>query len=741
ITYFGLEPIYDNTNTANRIIGLSNSDDTDAVLSQAGDQINLSGSTFEGITFNKPSASLTIQGLEGTDTITIQSLNLDSTELTIDAENIILLTGNTIESSANIFFNALDQDASKINSINDIQDRRASIEIDGNLNTSQNISLTASVIRDIHISDASEDSLNTETLSNAVIQMRNATINAAQFEVLASSDGVIITENTLANAKNSISEQVFAKIEESCQIAANQVTIRTSRGTDYQVTGRDAYNHISGDTQAWVKDSTITSNGDVSIFAEDSIKMSAESPEMSLDLSTIASNSTIGASSARNYLSGNVDAHLINSTLTVTGENTVSISAERKTQIKSKAQSGQLTESSGLLSGYTIELDGTYSSNVLIGHTKASIGSEAVEIDLSTEDFTNTSQWEEISTFEIDDIIPGMDLNISDSDSTAFGGLVVRNDVRSDVHAYINKANVSASGDIWVRAFETAGIWAQDLSTVESSGGSMFGGGSSNAVSAVIATNLVLSNANAYVTDSILKTSNNGDVVVYAENASTMIATISSHVKAGGKSVGVVLAFNTIGWDSQNILFNAIDSIFDTEIGDDNASLVKAYTKNTAINSSGSITVDAIMNGVFDALIENSATTIATSFGDNETLSVAPIISMNKLATEVEASISNATTLTAQKGDITVSAKDTSDMDVIVAASSVAIGVGAEEASGISIGISIANNELFIIYSQLTLNKKFFLFFYEFKIKLICYAIKACYSRIGEAWKNIFLIM
>ncbi|KPA14152.1 hypothetical protein MHK_005642 [Candidatus Magnetomorum sp. HK-1] len=67
------------------------------------------------------------------------------------------------------------------------------------------------------------------------------------------------------------------------------------------------------------------------------------------------------------------------------------------------------------------------------------------------------------------------------------------------------------------------------------------------------------------------------------------------------------------------------------------------------------------MNGVFDAFIENSATTIATAFGDSETLSVAPIISMNKLATEVEASISNATTLTAQKGDITVSAKDTSD--------------------------------------------------------------------------------
>lgn len=117
ITYMGLEPIYDNTNTANRIIGLSNSDDTDATLSKTGDQISLSGSTFESITFNKPSTSLSIQGLEGDDTITVQSLNLDNTQLTIDAENIILPTGNTIVSSANIVFNALDQDASQITSI------------------------------------------------------------------------------------------------------------------------------------------------------------------------------------------------------------------------------------------------------------------------------------------------------------------------------------------------------------------------------------------------------------------------------------------------------------------------------------------------------------------------------------------------------------------------------------------------------------------------------------------------
>jgi hypothetical protein len=258
----------------------------------------------------------------------------------------------------------------------------------------------------------------------------------------------------------------------------------------------------------------------------------------------------------------------------------------------------------------------------------------------------------------------GFSFNVSDSDSTAFGGLVVRNDVRSNVEAYINQAIVNASGNISVRAFENAGIWAQDFSTVESSGGSMFGDGDSIAISAVIATNLVMSNANAYVTDSTLTTTNNGDVIIYAENASTLIATINSQVEAGGHSVGVVLAFNTIGWDSQNVLFNAIDAIFDTEIGDDNAAEAKAYTLNTSINSSGSISVNAKTTGTFNALIENAATTIATSIGDSETLTVAPIISMNKLSTNTEASITNANILTAQKGDVTVSSKDTSDMGV-----------------------------------------------------------------------------
>ena len=72
-------------------------------------------------------------------------------------------------------------------------------------------------------------------------------------------------------------------------------------------------------------------------------------------------------------------------------------------------------------------------------------------------------------------------------------------------------------------------------------------------------------------------------------------------------------------------MFNAIYTIIDTSIGDDDASQVKAYMQNTSINAAGNITIDATMDATFTALIENAATRLSTSLGDSETMSIAPI--------------------------------------------------------------------------------------------------------------------
>src|SRR5690606_19672313 len=80
------------------------------------------------------------------------------------------------------------------------------------------------------------------------------------------------------------------------------------------------------------------------------------------------------------------------------------------------------------------------------------------------------------------------------------------------------------------------------------------------AVAATIATNTVLSESRATLQNSNVRTQT-GSVVLDARNTSTIDATTLSAATSGGNSVGVLAAFNTIGWKPQNMLFNALDTI------------------------------------------------------------------------------------------------------------------------------------------------------------------------------------
>ncbi|KPA16218.1 hypothetical protein MHK_003575, partial [Candidatus Magnetomorum sp. HK-1] len=180
--------------------------------------------------------------------------------------------------------------------------------------------------------------------------------------------------------------------------------------------------------------------------------------------------------------------------------------------------------------------------------------------------------------------------NVTSSDSQAFGGIVVRNDLRSSVQSYIQYATINATGDIKITAEESATINANDKSTVTSSGGSAYGTGKSDAVNGIIATNLVLSKANAFIADSDVTTTA-GDLTVDAKNTSAIDATINSSTSSGDKAIGVTLAFNTIGWEAQNILFKALDALLGTSIGNEQPAETKAYIEDTTLNIAGNVSV------------------------------------------------------------------------------------------------------------------------------------------------------
>ncbi|MGD8350341.1 MAG: hypothetical protein PVI79_13925, partial [Gammaproteobacteria bacterium] len=284
-----------------------------------------------------------------------------------------------------------------------------------------------------------------------------------------------------------------------------------------------------------------------------------------------------------------------------------------------------------------------------VGSNYRYVGEDGM-LDLSTQDYSDTENWVEV-TGTVSSIVSELPLNVSDSDSSAVGALFVVNDVRSDVDAVIDHATVLADGDVSVIALENAGIVASDSSTVTSAGGSLTGG-SSTAINGVVATNAVLSGADAHIANSDIETTGDAQVIVDADNTSLINAVVESNTKSNGTSVGVTLAFNTIGWNSQNFLFNTLDAVLGTDIGSANPSKVEAYILHSDVLAGGGIDIGAGSSANIDATIETGTTSIVTGVSTSKAVSVGAIVAMNKINTGASAYIDSSNSIVASDGDI-----------------------------------------------------------------------------------------
>ncbi|KPA19322.1 hypothetical protein MHK_000458, partial [Candidatus Magnetomorum sp. HK-1] len=284
-------------------------------------------------------------------------------------------------------------------------------------------------------------------------------------------------------------------------------------------------------------------------------------------------------------------------------------------------------------------------------------GTESASIDLDAEDFSVRDTWERITRSSASDTIPNIG-NVTSSDSQAFGGIVVRNDLRSSVQSYIQYATINSAGDINISAEESATINANDESTVTSSGGSAYGTGKSDAVNGIIATNLVLSKANAFITDSDVTTTA-GDLTVDAKNTSAINATINSSTSSGDKAIGVTLAFNTIGWEAQNVLFRAIDALLGTSIGNEQPAETKAYIEDTTLNIAGDVSVTADNSAFLNATISNAADSQASALYGAGGTAASAMLASNMVSTDAKAYIDFTETGTITvTGTIDISAQD-----------------------------------------------------------------------------------
>ena len=291
-------------------------------------------------------------------------------------------------------------------------------------------------------------------------------------------------------------------------------------------------------------------------------------------------------------------------------------------------------------------------------------GTAEDERDLLAEDYYNLDLWKELLVTRVQH----GGLNLTDSDSAALGGTVVRNEVAGAVEAYIEQAEVAADS-VTVVALEEAQARAIVDLTAESSGGSSFGSGESIAAQGALAVNSVISSTDAFIVDSRV-TARDGDVVVEASNESRLFADTRTSLTSEGNTYGFVVAFNTLGYRAQNLLFDSFDALLGGDpsvFGNEAPVRVHAYINDSEIQATGDLRVSAESLAEIEALTSNDSTASGAAVFGTESKTIAGVLASNKVSTDVKAYVDfdlvSGTRDVLVGGDLSVEATDRTAVD------------------------------------------------------------------------------
>ncbi|MCY2987231.1 MAG: hypothetical protein NTY19_05100, partial [Planctomycetota bacterium] len=463
-------------------------------------------------------------------------------------------------------------------------------------------------------------------------------------------------------------------------------------GASFALTGLIATNLILSEVTTSVLNSNLTAGGDLTIDAHDSAIITAENSAVAqaagAAVGMALAFNTIGWES-QNVLFNAVDALLGTSIgdeqpvivqATVVGSHLIAggdLTINAQTEEKAEATLDNEATSTGASAGASLVL----ASNLVSARARAYVAAAVGQASLAPLDAGGQIS---VTAQDAAGIEATVTMVAGSGGGVAVGGLAVRNDVRSDVAAEADRVDLHAGGNFVVQALESASISATLSGETKSEAseedpGAGKPGGTTLAFNGLIANNLVLSAAHALVSDSTLLVE--GDLQVLADNVATITAENTAVMESSGTAVGVTLAFNSIGWKSQNILFGAIDALLGTSIGDEQPAAVSARLTGTTFFVAGDVRVAA---GAIDddplaaqgSSIQATISNTATSSGGSMSLNF--VLASNKVSSESRASIDSLVTVDlVAGGSLDVTATDAAAIDSEVTLSTSSAGSAA----------------------------------------------------------------
>ncbi|MEZ6090103.1 MAG: hypothetical protein R3C05_19165 [Pirellulaceae bacterium] len=394
---------------------------------------------------------------------------------------------------------------------------------------------------------------------------------------------------------------------------------------------------------------------------------------------------SVGVSASLNEIGGTEDrvtATIQNSIVKATGN--IDVHADSMAQIKALSIGGALAAAVG---------GGT--TGALAGAGAAGINSIGTTIEASitaSSNITTTNSGHlsvvanDASNIRSDVVGASLALaggNGGNAGALAIGVSIARNEIDNRVQAFVDSAFVNANGDFDIHVVESADITAlavaASLSVGASSdnGLSLSGGGAEGS-------NVILTKANAYANASFI---NGATIVVRTDNTSAIdlkVVAASASIglgssNAGAVSIGAARARNLIGWR-----LDAAASPAESQ----------AYLKNTSALAIGVLRVESLANQDIKSTVVAGSAAVSGAGNNALGLSGAGVDVTNKVRVLSNAFIDGDGPTGISAHSFVIAADDSSSISAVAVAASLAVAAAGTNAGALSIGVSLAKNEV-----------------------------------------------
>ncbi len=274
----------------------------------------------------------------------------------------------------------------------------------------------------------------------------------------------------------------------------------------------------------------------------------------------------------------------------------------------------------------------------------------------------------------------------------AIGVGVAKNKTKNQIEAYIDNATVDAGRDIEINVDDNSEIAALGIGVAASAArGTGLSGAIAGAGSAAV-------NDVDNLHTSSIRNSGGTKRVQSSAGSITLSATDSVDVTGVAGTVALALGLKNIGSGS-TIAVAAGVSVVLNHVGLDGGNTAKALIDNSIVTAANQVTLSALSNASIYALAAGGAGAVAGSTSNGGVvgaLAGAGAGTENTIQQTIEAAITNGSVVTANNGNATLTATDSSEITADAGAVAVALAFSTVKGSAISgsIGIGTALNTL-----------------------------------------------